>query len=207
MFDGDGLPVQVAVIDKSPLILAALRALLLRDGRFELVYCAHDHDGFLAALDGRPCDVAVSGWIMPDGGGRRVLQSLKGRDAAPKVIIYSGDPDATLPRKARALGAAAFVSKQASPDQLLEVILAVARGQVVSPTLPCSALGDDPMEALSPRERELLEALGSGRTNVELAELLGLSVNTVKFHLRNLFDKIGVRNKAQAVHLLHQSRR
>ena len=52
-----------------------------------------------------------------------------------------------------------------------------------------------------------METLGSGRTNAELAGQLGVSVNTVKFHLRNLFDKIGVRSRAQAVQLLHESRR
>ena len=56
-------------------------------------------------------------------------------------------------------------------------------------------------------ELELLAELGSGRTNAELARNLGVSVNTVKFHLRNLFDKLAVRSRAQAVQLWHENRR
>jgi two-component system, NarL family, nitrate/nitrite response regulator NarP len=78
---------------------------------------------------------------------------------------------------------------------------------MVFPFLDVSGINDDPLESLSPRERELLAELGSGRTNAELARNLGVSVNTVKFHLRNLFDKLQVRSRAQAVQLWHESRR
>jgi two-component system nitrate/nitrite response regulator NarP len=78
---------------------------------------------------------------------------------------------------------------------------------MVFPFLDVSELAEDPLDSLSPRERELLSDLGSGRTNAELARNLGVSVNTVKFHLRNLFDKLQVRSRAQAVQLWHESRR
>jgi two-component system nitrate/nitrite response regulator NarP len=201
-------PVEVAIVDKSPLVQSALQGLLLRDGRFNLAFVASDGERFLEAAGRVRCDVAVIGWVMPHGDGRRVLEALKDRPERPRVVVYTGDPDATLPRRAMALGAAAFVSKREAPERLLDVIEAVAHGQMVFPFLDVRAvLQEDPLAALSPRERELLEALGSGRTNAELARQLGVSVNTVKFHLRNLFDKIGVRNKAQAVQLLHESRR
>lgn len=205
---GTELPVEVAIVDKSPLVQAALRALILQDGRFRLAYVVGDGEPFLAALAGRPCHVAVIGWVMPGRDGRAVLEALKERPGSPRVVVYTGEPDVTLPRRAMALGAAAFVSKREAPERLLDVIAAVARGQMVFPFLDVrAAVQDDPLAALSPRERELLEALGSGRTNAELARQLGVSVNTVKFHLRNLFDKAGVRNKAQAVQLLHETRR
>lgn len=203
----DGRPVEVAVVDKSPLVQAALKDLLLQDDRFSLAFVASDGARFLEALDRLRCDVAVIGWVMPQLDGRGVLEALKDRPEAPRVVVHTGDPDATLPRRAMALGAAAFVSKREPPERLLDAIEAVARGQMVFPFLDVRALLADPLAALSPRERELLEALGSGRTNAELARQLGVSVNTVKFHLRNLFDKIGVRNRAQAVQLLHESRR
>jgi two-component system nitrate/nitrite response regulator NarP len=149
----------------------------------------------------------VIGWLMPGRDGRGVLEALKERADAPRVVVYTGDPDPALPRRAMALGAAAFVSKREPTERLLQVLEAVAHGQMVFPFLDVRVLHDDPLAALSPRERELLGALGSGRTNAELAGQLGVSVNTVKFHLRNLFDKLGVRNRAQAVQLWHESRR
>lgn len=204
---GTELPVEVAIVDKSPLVQTALKSLLQQDDRFGLAFTASDGERFLDALDRLHCDVAVMGWVMPYLDGRGVLEALKDRPESPRIVVYTGDLDVTLPRRAMALGAAAFVSKREAPERLLDVIEAVARGQMVFPFLDVRALQNDPLGSLSPRERELLEALGSGRTNAELARQLGVSINTVKFHLRNLFDKIGVRNRAQAVQLLHESRR
>jgi two-component system nitrate/nitrite response regulator NarP len=205
---GPKLPVEVAILDKSPLVQAALTGLLAQDDRFRLAFATGDGAHFLQTLARLPCDVAVIGWVMPAPDGRGVLNALKDRPEGPRIVVYTGDPDVALPRRAMALGAAAFVSKREAPERLLEVIEAVARGQMLFPFLDVRTLGAaDPLAALSPRERELLAALGSGRTNAELARQLGVSVNTIKFHLRNLFDKIGVRNRAQAVQLWHENRR
>jgi two-component system nitrate/nitrite response regulator NarP len=200
-------PVEVAVVDKSPLVQAALKGLFAHDARFSLAFTASDGERFLDALPRLHCDVAVMGWVMPYRDGRGVLEALKDRPESPRIVIYTGDPDPALPRRAMALGAAGFVSKREPPETLLEVVSAVARGQMVFPFLDVRALHADPLAGLSPRERELLSALGSGRTNAELARQLGVSVNTVKFHLRNLFDKLRVRNRAHAVQLWHESRR
>jgi len=152
-------------------------------------------------------DVGIIGWVMPYHDGRAVLEALKNVPGSPRIVVYTGDPDPALPRRAMALGAAAFVSKREAPERLLDAVEAVARGQMVFPFLDVSGIHDDPLDSLSPRERELLAELGSGRTNAELARDLGVSVNTVKFHLRNLFDKLQVRSRAHAVQLWHEGRR
>ena len=203
-----GAPIEVGIADKSPLVVAALRQLLARTGRFSLVAVASDGEGFLEAVGRVHLDVGVIGWVMPNRDGRGVLEALKDRPESPRMVVYTGDPDPTLPRRALALGAAAFVSKREPPERLLDAVEAVARGQMVFPFLDVrGGLDADPLGGLSPRERELLGALGSGQTNAELARNFGVSVNTVKFHLRNLFDKLRVRSRAQAVQLWHESRR
>jgi DNA-binding NarL/FixJ family response regulator len=204
-----GAPIEVGIADKSPLVVAALKQLLAaRGGRFSLAVAASDGEGFLAAVGRLHLDVGVIGWVMPNGDGRAVLEALKERPESPRVVVYTGDPDPTLPRRALALGAAAFVSKREPPERLLDAVEAVARGLVVFPFLDVrGGLEAGPLDGLSPRERELLSALGSGKTNIELARNLGVSVNTVKFHLRNLFDKLQVRSRAQAVQLWHENRR
>jgi DNA-binding NarL/FixJ family response regulator len=190
-------------------VVAALKQLLAaRGGRFSLAVAASDGEGFLDAVGRLQFDVGVIGWVMPNRDGRAVLEALKDRPESPRVVVYTGDPDPTLPRRAMALGAAAFVSKREPPERLLDAVEAVARGLMVFPFLDVRGGFDaDPLGGLSPRERELLGALGSGKTNAELARNLGVSVNTVKFHLRNLFDKLRVRSRAQAVQLWHESRR
>ncbi|MFL5338012.1 MAG: response regulator transcription factor [Geminicoccaceae bacterium] len=200
-------PIEVGIADKSPLVLAALKSLFAQPERFSLAVAASDGERFLEAVRRLRFDVGIIGWVMPYHDGRAVLEALRQRPDSPRIVIYTGDPDPTLPRRAMTLGAAAFVSKREPPERLLDAVEAVAFGKMVFPFLDVNGIHDDPLEALSPRERELLGELGSGRTNAELARSLGVSVNTVKFHLRNLFDKLQVRSRAQAVQLWHESRR
>lgn len=194
-------PVEVAIVDKCPLILRGLKTLLVEDDRFELAISATDGERFLEAVNRVRFDVAVVGWAMPYGDGRTVLQALYGKAEAPRVIVYTGDADPETPRTVMELGGAGFCSKTASPEQLLNVIENVARGQMVFPFRSSRAVSEDTngISRLTPRETELLHSLGSGRTNVEIAHDLGVSPNTVKFHLRNLYGKLNVRNRAEAV--------
>jgi len=78
-------------------------------------------------------------------------------------------------------------------------VLAVSEGRMVFPFMDMSKPGGDPFGTLTKREQELLSALAEGRTNGQIAEDLGISLNTVKFHLKNLYGKLSVRNRAQAV--------
>ena len=76
---------------------------------------------------------------------------------------------------------------------------AVARGQMVFPFVDVRELNRDPLDVLTSKERDLLAALARGRTNDQLAGDFDVSVNTVKFHLRNIYDKLSLKNRAQAV--------
>ncbi len=74
-----------------------------------------------------------------------------------------------------------------------------APGRMVFPLLDVACLSDDPLRGITPRERELLAALARGRTNTQLARDLDISLNTVKFHHKNIYDKLGASNRADAV--------
>lgn len=197
-----GEPLGVAVIDKNPLIRRGLGQMLLEDGRFKMVMEAADGADFIqqfeAAESPDDVDIVVAGWVMPNMDGRGLLQRLASMGALPKVVIYTGEFSDPAARAAAREGACAFCSKSEPPEALLEVIIAVAEGDKV---FPLSAGADSPLDTLTRRERELLASLANGSTNAQLAEELGVSVNTIKFHLRNLFEKLDVRNRAQAVAL------
>lgn len=194
-------PIEVAVIDKSPLVVRGLQSLFAEDGRFELVATASDGERLLDALDRFRLDVVITGWIMPYCNGRTFLERLRDHERPPRVIVYTGDPDPTVPREAMRLGAAGFCAKNEPPERLLQVLEAVAGGSMVFPFMDVRGLDADPLVNLTPRERELLGQLAQGRTNNEIAAALGVSPNTVKFHLRNLYEKLEVRNRAEAVAL------
>lgn len=203
---GGGRPHRVAVVDKSPLVRLALQQLLGNDPRFSLALVVDSGEPFIDALDDLEVDVAVVGWVMSRGDGRFVLEQARAKGRTLPVVVYTGDPNPRVPAEAMTLGAAGFCAKTEPPEQLLEVIDSVALGRMVFPFMDVRSLMDSGLPELTRRERDLLAALVSGGTNAQLADQLGVSVNTVKFHLGNLYDKLDVRNRAQAIalYLEHQ---
>ncbi len=105
------------------------------------------------------------------------------------------------------LGAWGFCSKADPGANLLETIAAVADGRKVFPFASAARAVNDPPAALTPRERELLTALAGGITNAQIAKRFDISPNTVKFHLKNLYEKLSVENRSQAVAFYLSSRR
>ncbi|CAA7619854.1 response regulator transcription factor [Magnetospirillum sp. SS-4] len=189
----------IVIAEKNPLLQSSLVKLFDCDDRFKVATVVNDGERFLETADSVPFDVGIIGWEMPNIDGRGVLQSLRGRVDAPRLIVYTGSPNPDVPRQAMTLGAAGFCSKREPPEQLLDTIIAVASGRMVFPFIDVSSLASDPLAGLTPRERELLAALAGGLTNQQMASQLDISLNTVKFHLKNLYDKLGVGNRAQAV--------
>jgi DNA-binding NarL/FixJ family response regulator len=203
----DVFPVNVAVADKNPMILAALHSLLTEDKRFNLMLMASDGERFLDKVVRLPIDIGIIGWDLPRLHARDILLALSKRPGAPKIVIYSGTKDPAAPAEALRLGGAGFVSKLSPPQRLLEVFATVAGGDMVFPFVDVQKVRTDPLAALTHRERDLLAALESGRSNAQLAREFGISVNTIKFHLRNLFGKLEVRNRTQAIcHYLEMKR-
>jgi two-component system nitrate/nitrite response regulator NarP len=198
-------PVTVMVADGNPLMLTAMSEIFERDPRFSLVATSATAEGFLGAAMRMPVQVGVIDWNLPALGGARLIDVLRAQPSAPRLVVYADDTGDTA-RKAMAAGAAGFTARSESVERLLETCLVVANGQMVFPFLDVRSLRQDPIEQLSRRERTLLEALSKGLTNRELARELGISTNTVKFHLSNLFEKLSVKNRAQAIAFFYANR-
>lgn len=198
-------PIRVGIADKSPLMRAALKHLFSEDDRLQLVSTSEDSDGFLKFLESVPMDVAVVGWIIPPGDARFILDRLQTRKNSPRVVVYTGFESETVPAQVMAHGGAAFVSKNEEPVHLLNTIVQVAGGSMVFPYLDVSLLNANPLGTLTKRELEILASLAAGRTNKEIAAEKAVSTNTVKYHIRNLFEKLGVSNRGQAIALYLKS--
>ena len=194
-------PISVVVADKSSLVRAGLQGLLDEDERFELVGIAENGEQFLTLVDQQPFQVGIVGWVMYGIGGRGLLDSLRDRPNAPRVVIYTGDPSTDVPRQVMRLGGAGFCSKSEPPSQLLDTVARVATGQMIFPFVDVRGLHNCPLSMLTPRERELLAALSEGDSNAQLASRFEISIQTVKFHLKNVYEKLGIGNRAQAVAL------
>lgn len=195
-------PVRVAVVDKNPLVVRGLRSLFDEDGRFDVVASAHDGARLLDGLEFLSVDIVVTGWIMPYCNGRELLQALGLRANSPKVVVYTGDIGDAVPREAMDLGAHAYFSKSEPPERLLYVLDSVVRGSMVFPFMG-KQQDQSILELLTNKESVMLEKLSLGMTNQEMADVLAISQNTVKFHLRNVYSKLNVRNRAEAVALYY----
>lgn len=193
---GDRQPLSVVIGDKNPLVLRGVTQLLDEDPRFGRVVTATDGSRLLDAVDRFRFDLLVVGWVLPHLSGQEVLEALGERADRPRVIVYTGDPDPALPRVAMTLGAAAFCAKSETPERFRETLVRVADGQMVFPFMPMAPAGHG--VGLTGRERELLALMAGGATNAELAVELAVSINTVKFHVKNLYQKLGVRNRTEA---------
>jgi len=199
-------PIEVIIAEKNPLLQSGLIRLFAADDRFVLVSMAPDGERFLTAVENVRFDVGVVGWEMPYLGGRGVLEALLHRDINAKLIVYTGSSAPNVPAEAEMLGASGFCSKSEPGSSLLETIAAVADGRKVFPFASAANAVDDPLATLTPRERELLTALASGITNAQIAKRFEISLNTVKFHLKNLYEKLNVDNRSQAVAFFLSSR-
>lgn len=196
--------IEVAIADQNPVVRAGLETLVMRDGRFTVRGVYSSGKSLLAALKEKPVEIAVAGWALPDMSGGAVLTEIRQSKWPTRGIIYTGERSNEVLRLAIKAGAWGFVSKAEEPQVLLEAIVSVARGRLSLPYIDIDLLNHDPLEGLTARERELLAALANGWTNLQIAARIGISQNTVKYHLKNLYDKLGVSNRAMAV-ALHMS--
>jgi DNA-binding NarL/FixJ family response regulator len=128
--------------------------------------------------------------------------------ASPDAVLTDGAAEAVLPAAAVAVGAvggefAGWLPPDARAAQVDAALRAVAAGLRVHAIRPQTrnfdALPGEPPVLLTPREIEVLGALGNGMTNKEVARLLGISPHTVKFHIESLFGKLGAASRAEAV--------
>jgi DNA-binding NarL/FixJ family response regulator len=186
--------------DDHALVLEGLRALLDAEEDMEVVATATDGVGLLDALRRRRPDVAVLDLEMGEPDGFACLDAISAEALPVRVVVLTAHSDPHVMRTAWEKGAAGFALKSEPPRQTVATIRQVARGQMVFPlaTREAGLNGARVREALTDRERDVLSALAEGLTNARIARKLGITENTVKFHLQNLFLKLGARTRTEA---------
>ncbi|MGX9356193.1 response regulator transcription factor [Roseobacteraceae bacterium S113] len=198
-------PVNIVLADSNPLVLSAMSEIFERDERFSVMATSGTAEGFLSMVMRLPVAIGVIDWNLPALGGAKLIEVLRENPQSPRLIVY-GDDSPDLPRLAMTAGAAGFAPRSSEVEGLIEICLDVARGKMVFPFIDIRDLQADPIASLSRKERIMLEALSKGLTNRELSKELGISTNTVKFHLSNLYDKLSVKNRAQAIAFYYSNR-
>ena len=191
--------IDIAIADNNTLMLSALSGFVNKDQRFSLVATASTAEGFLEAVFRVPVEVGVVDWFLPEIGCEKVIQILREQENAPKIVVYAQGDARDISRRAMAAGAAGFCSRNNTPAELMDTIATVASGKMVFPFLDVRELRTDPVHQLTRTERLFLVSLAKGSSNNEIAAEHNVSINTVKFHLRNIYEKLSIKNRAQAV--------
>ncbi|MGW0035965.1 response regulator transcription factor [Gordonia sp. NPDC003376] len=203
------------LVDDQELIRSGLRRILRRKDGFEIVAECADGDEVPETLRSADADVVVMDLRMKRVSGMEATRRLRASDAAsaPPVLVLTTFHDEELLSEALRAGAAGFVLKDSPAEELIRAVRVVAAGDAVldpavtarvldtyrSAPAPGRARGATTLGTLTARERTVLELIGRGMTNDEIAAELVISVVTVKSHVGRIFRALGVRDRAAAV--------
>jgi DNA-binding NarL/FixJ family response regulator len=200
-------PVRIVLADDHALVLEGLSALLAAESDLRVIATATDGERLLDAIRRFRPDVAVLDLQMPYMDGPTCLQHIRAEGLPVRVLVLSAFGDASSLRAAVEAGADGFALKTDPPQTTLTAIRQVAAGQMVFPQAARRWLArpaTTPPNALTDREEAVLALVAEGKSNAQIAAALNLSENTVKFHLRNLFAKLGVTNRTEAAARYHR---
>jgi DNA-binding NarL/FixJ family response regulator len=185
--------VRVIIADDHRLMCEGTAALLAADARIEVVGLASGGREAVELAGRLEPDVALLDVGMPDIGGVEACAAIRARTPGVQVLMLTVSEDALDVRAALRVGAVGYLLKDMPPRGLVDAVLGAGSG---SPIVMASA--DVPAGELSLREREVLELLGRGLRNREIAERLVVSEATVKTHVRHVLEKLRLRNRAEA---------
>ena len=192
------MAIRVLVADDHQLMREGTAALIGADERIEVVGLARDGREAIALAERRRPDVVLLDLNMPGVGGLEACSKL--REHGPEVLMLTVSDEEPDLYAALRVGAAGYLTKDLPPAELIEAVLAVARGEPrIAPAMASRMLSEpDPLEALSARERDVLGLIAEGLRNREIAERLVISETTVKTHVRHVLEKLRIRNRAEA---------
>jgi DNA-binding NarL/FixJ family response regulator len=158
----------------------------------------------MSLIERRRPEVVLLDLLMPDVTGTEHIEQVRATWPDVKVVVLSGSEDRTLIDAALRAGASAFVVKSVATSDLASVLRQVANGSVFhavgqSPAASVGGSAEPEGPDLTDRERLILQAVARGTTTAQISQELWISEHTVKFHLTNIYRKLGVSNRAGAV--------
>jgi NarL family two-component system response regulator LiaR len=197
-------PIRVLVVDDHAVVREGLRTFLeLQDG-LEVAGEAADGEEAVELAERLRPDVVLMDLVMPALDGLGAMRAIRDRVPSARVIVLTSfaDDDRLLP--ALRAGAAGYLLKNAQPNELARAVRAAHAGEALLDPFVAArlveALGgeQEPLDRLTPREREVLMLIGRGLPNKLIARELELSEKTVKTHVGHVLAKLGVSDRTQA---------
>jgi DNA-binding NarL/FixJ family response regulator len=201
--------IRLVLADDHPIVLDGLEQLFAMEGDLEVVARANSAEGALRALEEFRPDVLVLDLAMPDHDGLWVMHQAAAARLPTRIVLLTAHLDENKLLEAVKLNVAGVVLKEMAPRLLVECVRKVHAGekwlekQSVARAMDRMVRRDTELHRLSklltPREMEILRLAAEGLRNREISERLSITEGTVKIHIHNIYDKLGVSGRPQLI--------
>ena len=211
--------IRVGIVDDHPIVRLGLRKLLELEGDIEVVGESENGRQALELIEDMHPDVLLLDLKMPGMDGLTVLQTLQHNPHQIRIIVFTASKDKDEWVQAMKLGCSGIVVKETQPDLIVKSIRKVHSGEIwldshttaavmrqfaATGNTTSSGNGKGSSRLLSNRQREIVALVAQGYRNKEMAEKLFISEQTVKNHLQNIFDRLGVSARLElALYAIH----
>ena len=193
-------PIRVLVADDHPVVRTGLAAVLVQEPDLELVGQAENGERAVALYREHQPDVSLMDLRMPVMDGVEAIRAITTAFPRARILAlttYDGDADI---RRALEAGARGYLLKDMLLTDVVQAVRAVHRGERVIPNAVAARLAEFPERSdLTERELEVLQLVARGLSNKQTARAIGRTDETVKIHLKNVFAKLGVADRTEAV--------
>ncbi len=201
---------KVMLVDDQPLVRNGIASLLQSRGH-EVVAEASNGREALALIKEAAPELILMDIRMPEMGGLETTRLVKAQYPEITIVMLTVSDDEQDLFEAVKSGAHSYLLKDLEATEFFDALESIQRGEAVLPTRLAGKLLDefrtqakavasaDNVEVLSPREHEILDSVSQGMMNKEVAEKLFISENTVKYHMKNILDKLHLQNRAQVI--------
>lgn len=200
---------RILIVDDHLVVREGLKLIFETEDSYEIIGDASNGEEAIKFLDENEVDIMLLDLSMPKMNGIEVLKYLNENDYSIPVIILTTVEDQISMRKAINLGVKGYLLKDASREQLLRTVQAALRGEIlfqqhVSKVLFTYSEDEKKLNAainmgITEREMFVLKAISKGSTSKKIAIEMGISERTVKAHLTNIYTKLGVNSRSEAV--------
>jgi DNA-binding NarL/FixJ family response regulator len=203
MPDAGASAIRVLIADDHPLIIAGVRRTIEQSEDFEVVGEARSAAELMNLIERRSPEIVLLDLRMPGVSGVEHIEQIRHDWPEVKVVVLSACDDRPSIDSALQAGANAYMLKTTTPVDIASVLRQVSRGVVfhapASPPAGPASPSQPDQPVLTEREQTILAAVGAGLTTAAISRELWVSEHTIKFHLTNIYRKIGVSNRAGAV--------
>ena len=198
---------RVLIAERNPLVVAALRGLFAENARFTIAETARTSVELCEKLAHVEADCVLLSWQLADAEAPDVMADIGRHGFDPRIVLFADTQNAAVVTETIRMGVNGLCYQFEDPEILFATLTAVMKGRICIPYTVLSKVTNTPFQHLTSREAELLGMLANGWSNTQIASRTGISENTVKYHLKNLYEKLEVRNRAMAVVLYAKERR